>query len=127
MDLGIPNNGVITASWGGDQTVVVTLKDYTTGTSEEYRVGVDVVLRDLVDAFCGDNQLPVISHASIRITIRGNPVALLETMKSLNVVDRDIIHLARDMGHLPPPSNTLPPILTSPPKPPHLKPVYIDE
>lgn len=124
--LGIPNNGIIDASWGGDQTVVVTLKDYSTGTTEEYRVGVDVVLRDLVDAFCSDNQLPVISHASIRVTIRGTPVALLETMKSLNVVDRDVVHLVRDMHPHPPP--TLPPILSSPPKHRPLNPVYtIDE
>jgi hypothetical protein len=81
--------------------VVVTLRDYATTASEEYRVGIDVVLRDLVDTFCNDNDLKSPTHPP-RVTFRGKPVSLYDTMKTLGVTDRDVVHVVRDHPATPP-------------------------
>jgi len=99
---------------------VVTLRDHATATNEEYRVGVDVILRDLFEAFCADNKLPKSPNGPPRVTFQGRQVELHETMKGLGVQDRDVVHVVRDPASLkaspspshPLPSTTLKPIYT---------------
>lgn len=96
--MGLTNGGIIHASWDKDTTVQITLKDFKTASSEDYRVGVDVVLRDLVEAFCNDNRLP---YNSVKVMFQGMYVPLSSTVKLLGVQDKEVVNVIRDPAPTP--------------------------